>query len=748
MFSGFKPTFFKAIEHNSEVLVKHKKPMFGIKSQNYKSILTILFIEDKGEIKRHSFSIINKEIFNNVIFKNTQFNYYKNPKPYRIDAKNISLSINIANRISAGDYKNIKVKHLGVKYTGMKYHSSYLGNTVGIPIISTNKILQPLIKEEEEIAKFFTHKARNVYSGYTVIDIIQLMKKYSCRVFYDGRNEKTYYRFYNIIDYIQDDYYKDILEKIVQKKNNSRYDHIFFDNEGHVGICEASDVTRYMNEIMNIILGKDITEFKKHQDISRKVSKTTQISGLSNKISDLKMIPFEHQTYSISWLYELYVRKIPGAILADDVGMGKSLSAIGFITALYKDKRSDFNTSNNAGVLIICPASMVSEWHKEIAKANPKILKMFTIYSFEKFQGVKLQKDPTIMIIDEAQKAKNKNTINNKRLSSVNAKFTLLLTGTPIENRISDIYNILFLVDPIFSKIYNMLRRISRDENVLAAQTKGIIDGIYMRRMKTKEQLPVSLQIEEVHIQMTTQEEETQKFIKEFYGNSLVKLSATDNIQYYNEAMIAIGRLRQCVSYSYQLKDIVDSSRLANYKKLADNMKEESSKTIKLLKLIKDVKKNKPNDKFIVFVDYTKTLKFIKGKLESEGYNPLVIDGSVSSANRGKVITQFQDDDKHDVIIVSLKAGNAGITLTQANHVVLYDLWWNPAILTQAMGRAYRIGQAQDVKAYLFINDKSIDESITRIINLKKEILDAFENTNTKDNSTKNNIEKIINDMF
>jgi len=711
---------------NSEFIkIPIKFPMFNLQNQNYKSIFKIIFYE-KDFYRTESKSIeLPKRLFNNIIFKDTKYDFYKKLLNIDIVGKNPRVLLQLNQKVTKNNFKNISLRMVGVKYSGMKHFSSYLGNTVGIPILKDSKIIKPDIQLEKEMFEYFTPNGKNPYN-LKIKNLFEFMMKYPTHVYYSGNlNSKTFLKYFDISDHISNDFYKDDFEDIIKKFSRQKdSEYIIMDDY----FISTKELNKFLPEVMNIVLGRDIKQFKEHQQISRSISKTTSLSNLETLTKGLRATLFEHQKIGISWLWNLYDKKLPGAILADDVGLGKTLQSIGLMTIL-KNKNL-LSTKDYKDVVVVCPASVISVWEKEIINFNNSLLKHTKIYSFEKFQNVTLTNKPVLLIIDEAQRAKNKNTLNNKRLSTVNSKFTLLLSGTPIENRTQDLYNILFLVDPIFSKIYNVLYRMSKNEHTIATETKKIIDGIYLRRLKTKNELAAKLNIIDVYIPMNRIETELHKAIKNFYGNKLIKAKATNNFQYYNEAIVALGRLRQCVSWAKQLEE---------FKYIKKSIPNISSKSSKLLSLIK---KN-PDEKFVIFSEYSKTIKFLKSILPGK---TLVIDGSVPSAKRGEIIKTFQEDPDYKYIIVASKAGNSGITLHSANNIVLYDLWWNPARIHQMIARVYRIGQTRDVNAYMFINEKSIDENIMKVIDVKKEIISTFENTSTNDDT--DTLKKLINNIF
>lgn len=727
-----KAPYFKPVnDSNNKVQMIFRKPSFNIENQDYRSILYIMFLESGVPIKelKGKKGLLDKPIFNNTIFLGNEFAFlYKNHKTIKIEAKNLRIGIRLSKPISANNYLKVSTKHVGIKYTGMKLFSSYLGNTQGIPILDQQKILTPDINQEVNIFRYMTKRNKDPYS-LTVNNIFELMMKFKCVVWYQGSSSKPkeYFKYFEIKNNI-DDYFKPEYEELMRVySRNKDKDYILVDN----WFTSTKEIERYMSEILSIILGRDMEDFKKSQAKARNISKTNVLPNLDKLLKGFYGTAFEHQRIGISWLYGLYKAKLTGAILADDMGMGKTFQSIGFCTTLINERKITKRTD----IIIVCPASVVSVWEKEIQSFNPGMIKYTKIYSFEKFQRIHLDIKPIILIVDEAQRAKNKQTTNNKRLQTVNAKFTLLLSGTPIENKTQDLYNILSLVDPVFNKIFNVLNRLSSDEEILATKTASIVDGIYLRRLKTKDQLPSVLNIQEIKIDMNKQETVVHQAILDFYGNSKVKKKATSSLEYYNEFIIALGRLRQTVSHVKQLQD----QSFVKTKLTSD--------TSKMKELHRLIKTHPKDEKFVIFTSYSKTNEFIKKELSTYG-KVLVIDGSIPSSKRGNIIKEFQENPDTKYIVVNIKAGNSGITLHAARNIVMYDLWWNPAVMQQAIARVHRIGQVRDVNAYLFINKKSIDENIINIINIKKGIIDAFEGKNTSPNLDKNTVDKLINDIF
>ena len=317
----------------------------------------------------------------------------------------------------------------------------------------------------------------------------------------------------------------------------------------------------------------------------------------------------------------------------------------------------------------------------------------------------------------------------------VNAKFTLLLSGTPIENKVEDLYNILRIVDPAFGKIFNYMKKTTNDEEFLAGETRKIIDSIYLRRVKTKNELSSTLTINNVYVDMTKMEANIHEAITKYYGNLLVKKSATNDLSYYSDAIIALMRLRQAVSFPYQLKKLTSEIDTLKNQKIDTS----SSKVKEVLRLSANSK-----EKWIIFTSFTATLNHLKKVLPGD---VLTISGETPSGRRGAIIKEFQEGSAK-YIVVNIKAGNSGITLHAANNVIMYDLWWNPAVMQQAIARSYRIGQTKDVNVYMLVAKHSIDENILRISDLKQEIISTFETGSSPKGKDKSITNELIDSIF
>ena len=720
--------YYNPRAEGKKVIIPLRRPILNIKHQNYKHIINCMQVELKRKYRFKESDVHNKtmkvdsKIFDNEIFAKTEFGIiHKQHKKYDIHGKNMRIYLELRRAPSTNEIKMYvqEIRYLGIKYSGMTSYSSFLGNTVGAPALRDSKIVIPDIAEEKKLAELFTKRTVAPYTGYTAKDLFQILKNFDVSCVFKTKDRYSQVKYFHIED-ILDIEYKDILEKFVKRSKNSKdYILIEYGKDRDIFIVSKKEFLNFLPEIMNITLGREIEEFKKHRTEAQKAQKA--VDDMTMGKLKINATLFDHQKVGVSWLYSLWRRDVPGAILADDMGMGKSIQSISLIQ-LAKPKNT----------IIVCPASVISVWEKEINQFAPWLLNKVKIYSFEKFNNIST-KDVDMLIVDEAQRAKNRNTGTNKRLMLVNAKFTLLLSGTPIENKVEDLYNILRIVDPAFGKIFTFMKQSSNDESYLASETRKIIDSIYLRRVKTKNELKATLSINDVYVEMTKAESETHEAIKKFYGNKLVKEQATHDISYYSDAIIGLMRLRQATSFSHQLKGM----EFMNSVKTQPTTN--SSKTKKVLELSKNSK-----EKWIIFTSFTKTLNHLKKVLPGE---VLAISGETPSGQRGAIIKKFQEGSAK-YMVVNLKAGNSGITLHAANNVIMYDLWWNPAVVQQAIARAYRIGQTKDVNVYMLVAKHSIDEKIQDIADTKKEIIAMFEGGGAPKGDDKSKTNELIDAIF
>lgn len=436
-----------------------------------------------------------------------------------------------------------------------------------------------------------------------------------------------------------------------------------------------------------------------------------------------------YQVDGIKWLDRLRKMHLNG-ILADDMGLGKTLQAITLLTQYHEE-----NPQKQS--IVVCPTSLVYNWKEEILKFNPhfKILAVdgtpqqrkrllgditqfhliITSYSL-------LQKDiefyKTIhfgyAILDEAQHIKNRGTRNAQSVKMIQTAHRLILTGTPIENSLDELWSLFdFLMPGLLSSYDRFLEKYVRLPAV-QSQSKGLdalkkkVSPFILRRMK-KDVLsdlpPISEIVYHCHLS------EVQNELYRSYAASareeldrLVKKEGFDKVQIH--VLATLTRLKQiCCHPAIFAKDRVEMGDSAKYDML--------------LELLQTLIAG--GHKTVIFSQYTRMLNIIRDDLRKQRICFEYLDGS--SKNRLSIVKKFNEDQNIPVFLVSLKAGGSGLNLVGADTVIHYDMWWNPAVENQATDRVYRIGQTQPVSAYKLITLNTIEEKILELQQRKKGLL-------------------------
>lgn len=439
---------------------------------------------------------------------------------------------------------------------------------------------------------------------------------------------------------------------------------------------------------------------------------------------DVKATLRAYQAEGVRWLERLRMMFLNG-ILADDMGLGKTLQAIVALTQHMKKK--------NSHALIVCPTSLLYNWKEEFTKFNPKFKvtvidgipsnRKKLIEQVENFDVMitsytLLQKDIeyykttnfTYVILDEAQHIKNRGTRNAKSVKMVHSEHRLILSGTPIENSLDELWSLFDFLMPGFLGSYDRFVekyiRISGD-----AQTKNLeylrkkVSPFILRRMKADvldDLPPVSENV--YHCQLTDVQQELYRSYAESARDELVKLVQRDGFDRVQIHVLAtLTRLKQiCCHPAIFAKEKPEVGDSAKYELL--------------LELLQTLIEGK--HKTVIFSQYTRMLQIMREDFEARGIRFAYLDGS--SKNRLEVVKQFNEDLNIPVFLVSLKAGGTGLNLVGADTVIHYDMWWNPAVEAQATDRVHRLGQKNSVSSYKLITLNTIEEKIAEMQKKKK----------------------------
>jgi len=411
-----------------------------------------------------------------------------------------------------------------------------------------------------------------------------------------------------------------------------------------------------------------------------------------------------------------------GTILADDMGLGKTIQAI--TTILYLKE----NNYIKKRVVVVVPTSLLSNWEKEIEKFAPTLTYfsyygtkrtiqesdiLLTSYDIARRDSDILKKEGIdCLIIDEAQKIKNSDTTIAKTLKSFKAKYKIALSGTPVENNLSELWSLFDFTLPKylkslkeFTKNYAQDIEINKDREKIK-KLKQITAPFMLRRLKTDKSIINDLPDKIVIDEYATMTKEQASLYKSVVDETMQRLENGD----------AKGLIFKLI---ISLKQICNHPR--NFDKTSPLKKELSGKSELLLTLLDTILQK--DEKVLIFTQYVEMGNILAKLIQEELYiEPLYLKGDMSKKQREETVEKFQTDNRYKIFILSLKAGGTGLNLTAASHVIHYDLWFNPAVENQATDRAYRIGQTKKVTVHRFITKNSFEEKIDKMIQAKKEL--------------------------
>ena len=462
-----------------------------------------------------------------------------------------------------------------------------------------------------------------------------------------------------------------------------------------------------------------------------------------------------YQMSGYAWLNTMAELKL-GACLADDMGLGKTLQVLTFLEAfrlrsINTDSKTDSKT--NPRVLLIVPASLIGNWEKEIARFTPKMpvailhgkqktlsgkgtqastqtqnVKTFlTITTYK--MAMKLTElqaiNWDILILDEAQAIKNADAKQTKEIKKLTAKLRIAMTGTPIENNLSNLWSLFDFLDKGLLGTASDFEEFSRsiNENPKGYQKlRNIVSPFILRRLKTDKSIISDLpekieQIDYVSLsqrQIVLYNEAVEKIKKAMQASGELKTSMKRN----GMILTSIMKLKQICNHPDQYLGqtsykVSDSGKFEMLKAICETIHEK-------------------REKVIIFTQFTEIIKRLSEYMEEIFHaKGLVIYGGISSEKRTEIVEKFNSSERiscNPFMILSLRAGGVGLNLAGANHVIHFDRWWNPAIENQATDRAFRIGQSKNVFVHKFVTKGTIEDRINDIIESKKSLADNIIN--------------------
>ena len=450
-----------------------------------------------------------------------------------------------------------------------------------------------------------------------------------------------------------------------------------------------------------------------------------------------------YQERGYSWMYR-NMRIGFGSIIADDMGLGKTLQVITLLQKMKDDGmlRPSLGGDGGGPALIVVPTGLITNWQAELQRFAPSLtvftyhgpqrsLKAFdadillTTYGVLRSDITKLKKLPwRVAIIDEAQNIKNADTAQSKAVRSIPADTHIAMSGTPVENRLSEFWSIMDFCNSGYlgtaksfkEDFANPIQR-QGDQHV-AERFRRITAPFLMRRLKTDKTIINDLpdKIEQNELALLTESQAA------LYHETL------QNAMQAIEEIEATGQQSLFKRQGLVLQMILALKQICNHPALflknGDFNPELSGKTEMLLALLESIVES--GQKVLVFTQFREMGDMLSQIIEQRlGERPLFLHGGCSIKQRQEMVERFQNNPRTDrIFLLSLKAAGTGLNLTAASHVIHYDLWWNPAVEAQATDRAYRIGQHQNVLVHRFITKNTFEERIDKMIQDKRHLAD------------------------
>jgi SNF2 family DNA or RNA helicase len=492
------------------------------------------------------------------------------------------------------------------------------------------------------------------------------------------------------------------------------------------------------------------------EDVELEVDRNSSLAEMLNKLGDKSQLQAidnpqhlqgnlrEYQKRGVSWLQYLEQLGLNGC-LADDMGLGKTIQVIARLLQ-EREMAQKAGVKNIPPTLLIAPTSVVGNWYHEIQKFAPQL--QATIHhgtqrakESKAFKQACRENDLLItsfalarldakllseikwhrIVLDEAQNIKNPKAALTKAILKLNASHRLAVTGTPIENRLLDLWSIFNFLNPGYLGNQTQFRRnfelpIQKNNDLRQSVTlKKLVEPFILRRVKTDESIIKDLpdKVEQKVFCNLTKEQASlyQAVVKDVE----TKINELEGIQRKGLILATLTKLKQICNHPMQF--LQDGSEFTP---------ERSHKLTRLSEMVEEVLDE--GESLLIFTQFTELGQALEKYLRQAcHYKTYYLSGSTSRKKREQTIVEFQDPETEpSVFVLSLKAGGVGITLTKANHVFHFDRWWNPAVEDQATDRAFRIGQQRNVFVHKFVAMGTLEERIDEMLEDKKKLAGAI----------------------
>ncbi len=448
-----------------------------------------------------------------------------------------------------------------------------------------------------------------------------------------------------------------------------------------------------------------------------------------------------YQEHGVAWL-NLQAQLGLGACLADDMGLGKTLQVLALLSAFQRSSMS----KRKGPSLLVVPASLLGNWKQEAQRFTPSLKLTFlhpaendrksiekigeapekelaktdlavTTYSMLTRQEWMQEMDWNLVILDEAQAIKNHSTRQSKAAKKLSAHSRIALTGTPVENRIGDLWSLFDFLNPGLlgsAKVFKgFIKDLQEREDDQFGPLRKLVSPYILRRLKTDRSIISDL----------PDKIETSSYCK--LSKTQVKLygQAVEALEFALNNAEGIARRGVVLQYLMRFKQICNHpSQLTGD---GEYNPKDSGKFLRLGEICEEIASRQ--EKVLIFTQFREITDPLSDYLSTVfGKSGLILHGGVPVKKRKHMVEDFQSDDGPPFFILSLKAGGTGLNLTAASHIIHFDRWWNPAVENQATDRAFRIGQKRNVLVHKFVTNGTIEEKIDEMIAEKQKMADGI----------------------
>lgn len=451
-----------------------------------------------------------------------------------------------------------------------------------------------------------------------------------------------------------------------------------------------------------------------------------------------------YQRVGFSWL-AFFRRWNLGACLADDMGLGKTIQTLALLQ--YEKEHGGLT----GPILLICPTSVVMNWQKEAQRFTPKIMTMvhqgpgrlrgtdfierandfdmvLSSYAVVRQDAELLQQVSWMgVIIDEAQNIKNSSAKQSQAVRQLSADFRIALTGTPVENRLIELWSIMHFLNPGYLSSRKSFQRdfaipIERFSDLHATQRlRSLVSPFILRRVKSDpdviQDLPEKIEVKE----FCNLVEEQATLYEAVVQDVLNQVNQADGLERKGLVLKLLMQLKQICNHPVQYLHQVDAA-MTDIKQINGR----SGKLSRITDMMEEILAT--GNRILVFTQFVEMGKILSSFLpQALGCSVQFLHGGTPVKQREQMVKRFQEDpNAPSIFILSLKAGGTGLNLTRANHIFHFDRWWNPAVEDQATDRAYRIGQHANVQVHKFITIGTLEEKIDEMIESKKGLAQAI----------------------